>query len=160
MHLYLVQHGAATPETENPQRLLTNEGRRTVEGVAEHLSRMGVALGRIEHSDKPRARQTAEILAARLRPAKGVAQVAGLAPNDGVESTYKRLNEETESVMIVGHLPHLSRLASRLLGNDPERVLLKFQMGGVVKLERDADGGWTVSWMLMPDLLPHIQISA
>ncbi len=121
---------------------------------------MGVALGRIEHSDKLRARQTAEILAARLRPAKGVAQVAGLAPNDDVESTYKRLNEETESVMIAGHLPHLSRLASRLLENDPERVLLKFQMGGVVKLERDSDGRWTVSWMLMPDLLPHIQTSA
>ena len=160
MQLYLVQHGAATAETENPQRPLTYEGRRTVEVVAEHLSRMGVKPGCIEHSDKLRARQTAEILAARLEPATGVSQVAALAPNDDVEPTCKRLNEGTESLMIVGHLPHLSRLASRLLENDPERVILKFQMGGVVKLERDVDSHWAVSWMLTPDLLPHIQIAA
>jgi phosphohistidine phosphatase len=80
MQLYLVQHGAATAETDDPERPLTDEGRRTVEVVAEHLSRMGVKPGRIEHSDKLRARQTAEILAARLRPATGVSQVAALAP--------------------------------------------------------------------------------
>jgi len=156
MHLYLVQHGAAKTDIEDPQRSLADEGRRTVEAVAEHLSRMSVKVSRIEHSDKLRARQTAEILAARLRPAKGVTQMAGLAPNDDVELSYKRLDEETDTVMIVGHLPHLSRLASRLLlEHDPGRILLKFQMAGVVKLERDADRRWAVSWMLMPDLLPH-----
>jgi phosphohistidine phosphatase len=160
MQLYLVQHGAATAETENPERPLTEEGRRTVEAVAEHLSRMSVKPGCIEHSEKLRARQTAEILAARLHPATGVSQVAGLAPNDDVGSTCKRLHEGTESLMIVGHLPHLSRLASRLLETDPERVILKFQRGGVVKLERDVDSPWAVSWMLTPDLLPHMQIAA
>jgi phosphohistidine phosphatase len=160
MQLYLVQHGAATPETENPQRPLTEEGRRTVEAVAEHLCRMSVKPSRIEHSDKLRARQTAEILAARLQPATGVSQVAALAPNDDIGSTCKRLNGGTESLMIVGHLPHLSRLASRLLESDPERVILKFQMGGVVKLERDVDSRWAVSWMLTPDLLPHMQNAA
>jgi phosphohistidine phosphatase len=160
MHHYLVQHGAQRPRLKIRSGRLQDDGRRTIEVVAEHLFRMGVAVSRVEHSDKQRARQTAEILAARLLPAKGVTQVAGLAPNDDVDPIYKRLNEETQTVMIVGHLPHLSRLASRLLENDPGRVLLKFQMGGVVKLERDADRHWAVSWMLMPDLLPHMQKAA
>jgi hypothetical protein len=37
-----------------------------------------------------------------------------LAPNDDVEPTRVRLNHGTENVMLVGHLPHLSRLVSRL----------------------------------------------
>src|SRR5258707_13943162 len=81
MHLYLVQHGASKSEAEDPQRSLTDEGRRTVEHMAEWLASLGVALDRIEHSDKLRARQTAEILAARLQPQDGTKQVsAGLRP--------------------------------------------------------------------------------
>jgi phosphohistidine phosphatase SixA len=65
MRLYLVQHGAAKTEAEDPQRGLTDEGRQTVERIAQFLAPLRLALDRIEHSDKLRARQTAEILAAR-----------------------------------------------------------------------------------------------
>ncbi|MBZ5615877.1 MAG: histidine phosphatase family protein [Acidobacteriia bacterium] len=74
MAIYLVQHGAARAEAEDPQRSLTGEGRRTVERIGEHLAKCGVALDRIEHSDKLRARQTAEILAVKLHPAHGTVQ--------------------------------------------------------------------------------------
>src|SRR5438552_2160923 len=37
MELYLVQHGAAKTEAEDPQRSLTEEGMRTVERMGEHL---------------------------------------------------------------------------------------------------------------------------
>ena len=153
MAIYLVQHGAAKTEAEDPQRGLTDEGRRTVERVGDHLAKCGGALDRIEHSDKTRARQTAEILAAKLHPAHRTAQVPGLAPNDDVEPTCARLNQETATVMLVGHLPHLSRLVSRLFGLPADRTLVQFQMGGVVKLERDASGQWTLCWMFTPDLL-------
>ncbi len=113
MAIYLVQHGAAKAEAEDPQRGVTDEGRRTVERMGEYLTKCGVALDRIEHSDKARARQTAEILAARLHPAHGTAQVPGLAPNDDVEPTCARLNQETSTVMLVGHFAALepARLA-------------------------------------------------
>ena len=84
MHLYLVQHGASKSEAEDPQRSLTDEGRRTVEHMAECLASLGVALDRIEHSEKLRARQTAEILAARLQPQDGTKQVSAMGPNDDV----------------------------------------------------------------------------
>ena len=80
MHLYLVQHGAAKSEAEDPHRGLTNEGRRDVERMAHSLAPLRLGLGRIEHSEKLRARQTAEILTARLRPAKGHPRDCGPRP--------------------------------------------------------------------------------
>lgn len=153
MAIYLVQHGAAKAEAEDPQRSLTDEGRRTVERIGEHLAKCGVALDRIEHSDKLRARQTAEILAAKLHPAHGTVRVSSLAPNDDVEPARMRLNQETGTVMLVGHLPHLSRLVSRLLALQADHMLVRFQMGGVVKLERDVAGRWVLCWMFTPELL-------
>src|SRR6266704_2662142 len=67
---------------EDPQRSLTDDGRKTVEQMADCLSLLGLSLDRIEHSEKLRARQTAEILVARLSPREGAIQIAGLAPND------------------------------------------------------------------------------
>lgn len=155
MELYLVQHGAAKAEAEDPQRGLTDEGKQTVEHMAERISALSLALDRIEHSDKVRARQTAEILAAKLRPANGTVQVPGLAPNDDVERVRVRLNEESKNIMLVGHLPHLSRLVSRLVGLEKDRTLVRFQMGGVVKLDRDDAGHWVLCWIFTPELLPH-----
>ena len=153
MNLYLVQHGAAKSESEDPARPLTEDGRRAVERLAEFLAARAVRVDRLEHSDKLRARETAEILAARLRPVEGRVQVAGLAPNDHVEPTRARLMEETKSLMLVGHLPHLGRLVSRLLGLDADRPVVQFQMAGVVRLERDAARTWVVRWVLPPDLV-------
>ena len=154
MPLYLVQHGAAKTAAEDPQRGLTEEGQRTVERLAEFLFSLGLSLKRIEHSEKLRARQTAEILAARLRPAAGTKQMAGMAPNDDVEPMRARLEKESKNVMLVGHLPYLSRLVARLLGLEADRAVVQFQMGGVVRLDRDVTGQWVVRWVLVPELLP------
>ncbi len=154
MHLYLVQHGAAKAETEDPHRGLTDEGRRTAERVAQFLSALRLTVDRIEHSDKLRARQTAEILAARLRPTEGTKQVAGIAPNDDVEPMRARLEKESKNLMLVGHLPYLGRLVARLLGLPTDRTVVQFQMGGVVRMARDETGHWVVHWALVPELLP------
>jgi phosphohistidine phosphatase len=154
VQLYLVQHGAAKNEAEDPQRGLTEAGQTTVERMAEFMARLEVPLDRIEHSDKLRARQTAEILAARLRPTGGTREVGGMAPNDDVEPMRSRLETESRSLMLVGHLPYLSRLAARLLGLERDRVAIQFQMGGVVRLDREAAGYWAVRWALPPELLP------
>ena len=153
MRLYLVQHGAAKTEAEDLQRGLTEEGRRTVERMADFLAPLQLALDRIEHSEKLRARQTAEILAARLRPVEETKQITGMAPNDDVEPMRARLAKESRNLMLVGHLPYLSRLVARLLGLPAGKQVVRFEMGGVVRLEWDQAEQWLVSWMLTPDLL-------
>ena len=154
MHLYLVQHGAAKSEAEDPHRGLTDEGRRDVERMAHSLAPLQLGLDRIEHSEKLRARQTSEILASRLWPAEGTHGIAGLAPHDDVEPACVRLQQESKNLMLVGHLPHLSHLASRLLGLDRNRAVLRFQMAGVVRLDRAETGQWEVRWVFPPELVP------
>ncbi|MCS6951449.1 MAG: phosphohistidine phosphatase SixA [Bryobacterales bacterium] len=154
MELYLVQHGPAKSEAEDPQRPLTEEGRRVVERMAAHLARLGLHLERIEHSGKLRALQTAEILATALRPVAGISETSGLAPNDDPETLHARLGQETANLMLVGHLPHLSRLVSRLMGLPVDRPVVAFQMGSVVRLDRSDSEDWVIRWMLIPELVP------
>jgi phosphohistidine phosphatase len=118
MHLYLVQHGAAKSEAEDPHRGLTDEGRPDEERMAHSLARLRLGLDRIGHSEKLRARQTAEILVACLRPAAGSNGIAGLARYDDVEPVCVRLHQEAKNLMLAGHLPHLSHLAPRFSSLD------------------------------------------
>ena len=76
-----------------------------------------------------------------------------MAPNDDIEPMRVRLQTESKNVMLVGHLPYLSRLAARLLGFGADRTVVRFQMGGVLRMERDDDGSWAVGWMLVPELV-------
>jgi phosphohistidine phosphatase len=162
MELYLVQHGAAKSETEDPERRLTDAGRRSVERTASFLESLHISVDHIEHSGKPRARQTAEILAARLHPVGGIHEVGGIAPNDDVEPMRSRLENESQELMIVGHLPYLSRLLARLLDLDADHAVVTFQMGGLVRVDRDdlksltrpigCRGRWGVRWVLPPEL--------
>jgi phosphohistidine phosphatase len=153
MLLYLVQHGEAKPEHEDPERGLTDEGRRDVEEVAAFLGTAGIAPDRIEHSGRLRARQTAEILASRLGPRGGVREIRGIAPNDDPEPMRGRLDQEPASLMLVGHLPYMGRLAGLLMAGDPEAPIVRFRPGGVVRVDRDPSGRWAIGWAVTPELV-------
>ena len=140
MRLYLVQHGEAKREEEDPSRPLTENGRREVEIVAKFLSEAGIKIDKILHSGKLRAAQTAEILGQYIKPAKGVEKAEGLEPLADPKIWFKNLKQIDEDVMLVGHLPHLSRLASLLLTGRTDLEPIKFRMAGVVCLERDESG--------------------
>jgi phosphohistidine phosphatase len=93
------------------------------------------------HSDKARARQTADIWADLLSvPA---AEADGLAPNDDPARWATRLETEDEDVMLVGHLPHVERLVGLLVTGDPDRTLVGFPAGALVVLNK-GDDGWSV----------------
>jgi len=151
MRLYLVQHGEAKGEEEDPERPLTDRGASDVRRVARHVAGAGSpTIGRIHHSGKTRARQTAELWAEAL--GVPVAESDGLAPKDDPAIWAKRVAGEPADVLLVGHLPHLSRLAGLLLAGDAERQVVAFRPGGVVGLEQ-AGGGWSVFLVLPPDLV-------
>src|ERR671919_59444 len=61
VRLYLVQHGEAKSEAEDPDRPLTDRGADQVRQVATLAGAAGlVMVERVVHSGKTRARQTAE----------------------------------------------------------------------------------------------------
>ena len=151
MPVYLVQHGEAKPETEDPLRPLTDCGREGVQRVARHAAPLKLPVSEIRHSGKLRARQTAEILAAALAPGRDVRQMDGLAPGDDPGKARAVVESAVEPLMLVGHLPHLSRLASMLLLGDPERHIIQFRNGGIICLVK-GEGGWLLQWALTPEL--------
>ncbi len=153
MRVYLVQHGEAVPADENPDRPLSDKGRTDVRHVASFLAR-SVRVGRIIHSPKMRARDTAVLLAQALGPGGLVEEAAsGLAPNDSVEVAADLIAGWSDDTMMVGHLPFMDRLASRLVAGSEEANVAAFQPGTVVCLERADGGGWALAWMVRPGLL-------
>lgn len=151
MQVYLVQHGRAMSKEEDPARPLTAAGRDEVERVARAAAAAGVCPASILHSGKLRARQTAEIFAAHMKPADGVHAVEGLDPTDESQRARERVEAADAPLMLVGHLPHLSRLASGLLADDPDRAIVGFHNGGVVCLEGQERHFW-IRWILTPEL--------
>ena len=146
--LYLVQHGHAKREDDDPDRTLTDDGVGDVTRVARlAVDRLGTRPRRVVHSGKTRARQTAEIWGGLVEvdPEESDA----LAPNDDPTTWVRRLATETGDLMLVGHLPHLARLAGSLLTGDPDRQVVAFQQGGLVGLER-TDAGWVIALLLPP----------
>ena len=158
MHLYLIQHGDAKSEREDPERPLSDKGRRDAEKVAGFLAaNIGLAVENIFHSGKLRAQQTAEIFGRHVPSAHGLTKADGLAPLDDPSQWAKRLNEVTvlttgADTMLVGHMPYLGRLAALLLCENPERKVVEFKTGGIVCLKRD-ETGWAVVWAITPDIL-------
>ena len=73
-------------------------------------------------------------------------------PKDDVHLAAEYLLGEERSVMLVGHLPHLGRLASLLLAGRPEPSVVRFQNDGIVCLAHEEDG-WSLCWAMTPALL-------
>jgi len=155
MRLYLVQHADAKLKEEDPSRPLSDKGWRDIRNVAKYAEKyLQIQVTRIFHSGKLRANQTAEVLAEHLHPAKGLSVGEGLEPLGDPKVWKNRLAEATEDIMLVGHLPHLGKLTSHLLTSDKNKQVVTFRNAGIVCLEREDGGYWTIQWMIDPEILP------
>jgi len=150
MICYLVRHGDAKAEAEDPRRPLTDLGRSQVEKTGRAAAARGISAREIWHSDKLRAKQTAEILGEILGARDSLREIEGLAPNDDPTIAQIEIEAVAGPVLIVGHLPHLNRLASLLVSGDPEKSRIEFATAAMVCLTRDARN-WRVDWTLAPD---------
>ena len=160
MTLYLIQHGEATSEDVNPSRPLTPKGSQEVQKTASFLAQMNLGPISIRHSGKLRAQQTAEIIAAPLRPGCQVQQSENLSPNDSARNLIEEIGKRKTDLVIVGHLPFLGKLVSTLLTGSESKNPVAFRRGGVVCLQRNEDRTWQVAWMVTPDVLkPNSRIS-
>jgi phosphohistidine phosphatase len=150
--VYLMQHGEAAAADVDPERPLTETGRRTVGAVSAHAAACGVHIDRIVHSGKLRAEQTAAILAGALG-CDVVDQVGGLSPNATVQDAADALVDPTAtgSLAIVGHLPFLDRLAALLVAGDCTAQVVAFRNGGLVKLV-PGEWGYAVAWAITPEV--------
>lgn len=151
MRLYLVQHGEAVAEDVDPTRPLSAAGRSDVERMAAFLARGGIREMDVWHSGKPRAEQTATILAAALSPKRAPEARSGLNPNDRTEGIVDEVATRDRDVMLVGHLPYMAKLANRLVVGREDAGVVAFRPGSVLCLGRTDQRRWTIVWMATPE---------
>ena len=153
MKLYLIQHGEAKPETEDPLRPLTVRGEEEVRRISKAAKGLNIMPSMVYHSGKTRAKQTAEIIAGGLNISDLTVQaVQGLNPNDDVRAWAERISQETRDLMMVGHLPFLEKLTSLVLCGDENARLVLFRYGAIVHLDQKEDKKWAVRWILTPEM--------
>jgi phosphohistidine phosphatase len=137
MELYLMQHGRAAPEAENPEQPLSREGVAQIQATAAAMKRMGIAFDVIVCSPKKRSRQSAALVAEGVNyPYSDIVEtekVKATAPENEAVSFLRGFGGE-KRVLVAGHLPSLARIASLLLGGDhPVRV--RFENGGLCRID-------------------------
>jgi len=153
MRLYLVRHGQAAPQGGDSGRSLSTRGKADVRRVADFLVPLGLRVDRVLHSGKRRAQQTAELLAGAVGAAQNVEQVPGLCPMDDVDSFAYTVNGWSEDTMVVGHLPFMEKLLSRLITGDEDYSTAMFWPGTIACLMAGEDGMWSIGWVIQPELL-------
>ena len=150
MRLYLVRHGDAKGNEEDPLRPLSDIGEKEVHKIASYAAGKGVKVARILHSGKLRAEQTAQIFFSHLQSVKAVSDTDGLAPMDAPQIWFNRISGMEEDIMLVGHLPYMSVLADLLLTGGKGRNQLDYHTGGTACLKRDSNRTWKLEWMVNP----------
>ena len=148
----MVQHGEAESKEQNAERPLSKKGIENAGKLARFLAKAEIQPGRIFCSEKLRAKQTAERLAEKLNPENKVEEIKGIAPLDDPRFAFERVNTAVQPLMLVGHLPHLSKLASLLITGNFEKEVVAFKYSGCVCIEK-AQEGWRVKWAVRPEFL-------
>ena len=151
MTLYVLQHGDAEPKKKNAERPLSEQGRRDIRLVAMHLHNANVHIARILHSGKLRAEQSARLIGETIPIEAAPAQVHGLNPNDDPAKLLSSLDPQAGDILIVSHMPFVSRLCSLLLTGSTETAFASVP-GTLFCLENMGDK-WQLAYMLRPDFL-------
>lgn len=151
MKLFLVRHGQSNPENIDPEKSLSGVGKKDVARLAESISHLNISVDQIWHSEKKRAKQTAEIISAAVKSQKGLVEKTGLLPNEPVDQVAQEIIANNADLMLVGHQPFMSKLASYLLSGDEDKYAIDFSAGAVACFEYDK-GRWTLTWFIYPGL--------
>lgn len=80
-----------------------------------------------------------------------IRKIEGIAPLDPPDTAVKIIESEgvERDIVIVGHLPNLSKVVERLCGSD----CVKFIYSAAVCLAKDEDRNWKVLWYIRPEML-------
>lgn len=150
--LYLVRHGnASTSGESDAQRSLSPQGEKQLNRLCVALQNLNlVTPTQIWSSKLVRAQQTAFLLKSGLELDAQLVTQENLAPEDDPSTIVEAITQTTDSIMIVGHEPNLSRLSSLLLSGTQNFEQIVFPTASILCLSRLTVGGdstpWHIEW--------------
>lgn len=152
MRLYLVQHGEALSKEQDPDRPLSTQGKDDITRLTSLLDKQHASVHLILHSEKTRARQTAELLTGILAPDGHLEQSSVLNPADSTSPIISWINSQHKDVLVVGHMPFIGRLVSFLVTQNEDKTITQFTPGTLVCLESNDHTDWKISTMIAPNM--------
>jgi phosphohistidine phosphatase len=163
MDIYLLRHGLAMDREDpkcppDPDRPLIARGVAKTKKVGRFLRKLGIEFDVVLSSPWLRAFQTAKILCREIRHEKRFQISEFLIPGQDPEELVQMLHQagrEKRNVLLVGHEPGLSILASLLLTGHP-KLELKLKKSGLCKLRMSDDAkkpGASLLWLLTPETM-------
>lgn len=167
MFILLVRHAKAEPRPllalrpkQDARRPLTDAGRKRMRRAARTLRKLLPAIDVLAASPLVRARETAEIIAARY-DGMPVVELVPLSPGGSEHDLLEWLREQRADATIglVGHEPDLGLFASWLLSGK-KSPFAPLRKGGACLIrfaEMPAAGGGALEWWLTPKLLDKLE---
>lgn len=76
-------------------------------------------------------------------------ELEALAPITDIVNEFSVLNGD---VMLVGHMPFMGKLVSKLVTGNENKDVVSFNAGSMLCLEKIDDEQWVIRWMLNPEL--------
>src|SRR6476469_8172933 len=138
--LYLIRHAVAERSSTSGQdadRQLTPEGFAKLRKQAHGLAWLGVVPDELRCSPFQRTQQTTALLGAVLAPKLSIKPCHELAPGHAPDEVITALlpSASAQNIMLVGHEPELSRLASYLMTGSADMAPMPFKKGSVAAIE-------------------------
>jgi len=139
MNLFIFRHGLAlepgTAGYDDAARPLTSEGKSKLKSIAAAMLKLELSFDLILSSPYTRARQTAEIVAERLKPSDKLEFSRLLEPQGSFADLVSliRKRASADNILLVGHEPYLSELISLLVFGQNQSVVV-MKKAGLAKL--------------------------
>lgn len=150
MKLLLMRHGKYTDATIDPELGLSDAGKVEIERLAKELSSQGVSFSQVFHSEKKRARETAEIMARFIAPGVSVTTHKHIKPNDDPAILLEEISLWHEDTLVASHLPFVPSLLARLTSNASAISQIGFEPGTIVSLSKSDENNWQIDWVAAP----------
>ena len=160
MNCYFLRHEIAVEPDEwtgrDFDRPLTHDGIERMKFEARAIAALSLQLDVIVTSPLLRARQTAEIVADRLKLRDEIVEDERLANGFDAKRLSEILGEhdKAEAIMLVGHEPTMSATIGRIVG-DAQVELKKGAFAGVALSDASATRG-TLSCLIPPKVLTQL----
>lgn len=145
-----MRHGKADHVPDDSEQQLTVDGRAGIERLAQDLSKKDLQIEQIFHSEKTRARQTAEIMARHLAPNITLNERSDFKPNSDPKPLLLEIGGWKKNTLITSHLPFVPSLLILLLGDQKSTYNISFEPGTLVCLEKQDKGDWLFQWVAAP----------